>query len=206
MNKIFKTTLIVLFAGIFASSSLMAATRTLVEGEDYEVMGPKGSKTSEVMEFFNYACSHCYTMESFINRFKKENTGIKIIPVPNDLGHPQWQIYVKAFYLGELLKVLDQSHPKIFHRVNVEKKPIIKDEDLKALFMTLGVDSAKYDRAVKSVALDMRIRKAKQLARKYRISGTPTFVANQRFKLNNPSLGTNEMIEKALKDLTAVTL
>ena len=206
MNKIFKITLVILLTGIFASSSLMAATRTLVEGEDYEVMGPKGTKNSEVMEFFNYACGHCYNMEAFINRFKKENSGIKVIPVPNDLGHPQWQIYVKAFYLGELLKVLDQSHPKIFHRVNVEKKHIIKDEDLKALFMTLGVDSAKYDRAVKSVALDMRIRKAKQLARKFRISGTPTFVANQRFKLNNPSLGTNEMIEKALKDLTTVTL
>lgn len=183
-----------------------AETRPLVEGDDYEVMGPKGSKNAEVLEFFSYACGHCYNMEGFINRFKKENSGVKVIAVPNDLGRSQWQIYVKAYYLGELLKVLDQSHQKIFHQINVENKHITSDEALKAFFMTLGVDSLKYDRAFKSVALDMRVRKAKQLARKYRITGTPIFVANQRFKLNNTALGSNEMIEKALKELTAITL
>ena len=183
-----------------------ADTRPLVEGDDYEVMGPKGSKKAEVLEFFSYACGHCYTMEGFINRFKKENSGIKIIPVPNTLGRPQWEIYVKAYYLGELLKVLDQSHQKMFHQINVENKHVTSDEALKTFFMTLGVDSAKYDRAFKSVALDMRVRKAKQLARKYRITGTPIFVANQRYKLNNTALGSNEMIEKALKELTEITL
>ncbi len=188
------------------TTAVLADTRPLVEGDDYEVMGSKGSKKAEVLEFFSYACGHCYTMEGFVNRFKKENSNIKVTPIPNDLGHSQWQIYVKAYYLGELLKVLDQSHQKLFHQINVEKKHITSDEALKAFFMTLGVDSAKYDRAIKSVALDMRVRKAKQLARKYRITGTPTFVANQRFKLNNIVLGSNEMIEKALKELTNITL
>ena len=205
MNKILKAALVVLFSGILAGG-LMAETRPLIEGDDYEVMGPKGSKKSEVLEFFSYACGHCYTMEGFINRFKKENSNINVVPVPNDLGRPQWQIYVKAYYLGELLKVLDQSHQKIFHQINVEKKHITSDEALKTFFMTLGVDSAKYDRAFTSMALDMRIRKAKQLARKFRITGTPIFVANQRFKLNNTALGSNDMIEKALKELTNVTL
>lgn len=205
MNKIFKAAIVFLFSSILASG-LMAETRPLIEGDDYEVMASKGSKKSEVLEFFSYACGHCYTMEGFISRFKKENGNVKVIPVPNDLGRPQWQIYVKAYYLGELLKVLDQSHQKIFHQINVENKHITSDEALKAFFMTLGVDSAKYDRAIKSVALDMRVRKAKQLARKYRITGTPIFVANQRFKLNNTALGSNEMIEKALKELTNITL
>jgi len=205
MNKIFKAACVILFSGVFATG-LMAENRPLVEGEDYEVMGPKGSKKAEVFEFFSYACGSCYTMETFINRFKKENSEIKIIPVPNDLGRTAWQIYIKAYYLGELLKVLDQSHSKIFHMINVEKKHITSDEALKAFFMTLGVDSSKYDRAYKSVALDMRVRKAKQLARKYRITGTPTFVANQRFKLNNSALGSKQMIEKALKELTIITL
>lgn len=203
MKKLISALFILLMAQTLVVS---AETRPLVDGDDYEVMASKGSKNAEVLEFFSYACGHCYTMEGFINRFKKENSGIKIIPVPNTLGRPQWEIYVKAYYLGELLKVLDKSHQKMFHQINVEKKHITSDEALKTFFMTLGVESAKYDRAFKSVALDMRVRKAKQLARKYRITGTPIFVANQRYKLNNTALGSNEMIEKALKELTQTTL
>jgi thiol:disulfide interchange protein DsbA len=190
------------FAVVIAPSQTQAEIRPLVEGQDYEVVSPKGTKEKEVIEFFSYACGHCYTMETFVNNFKEKNADIKIIPVPTDLGHPQWQIYVKAYYLGELLKVLDKSHTKIFHRINIEKKQISSDAELKTFFVDLGVDPARYDKALKSFALSSKIRKAKQLAKTYRISGTPTFIANQQYKLDNRSLQTIDMIEKALLDLT----
>jgi len=203
MRVLLKTTIVILLCSI---ASIQAETRPLIEGTDYQVMAPKGSKTPEVLEFFSYACGHCYTMESFITQFKKDNNGIKVVPVPMDLGNPQWQIYVKAFYLGELLKVLDKSHTKLFHRVNIEKKPITKEKELKAFFLSLGVESSKYDGALKSFSLDAKIRKSKQLARQFQVIGTPTFVTNRRFKLDNRELGTTEMIEKALVDLTKTSL
>ena len=206
MKRLLKTTFIFILSSLFNMGILQAETRALIEGKDYEVMGPKGTKTPEVMEFFSYACHACYSMEAFVNQFKKNNSDIKMIPVPTDLGHPQWQIYVKAFYLGEILKVLDKSHAKIFHLINVEKQHISKEADLKAFFVELGVDAATYDKANKSFTLSAKIRKAKQLFRKYAIQSTPTFVANQRFKLNNKALRSTEMIEKALKDLTVISL
>jgi len=206
MNKLLKVALVVIVSQMSLVGQLQAETRALVEGDDYQVMGPKGTKSPEVMEFFSYACGHCYTMETFVNQFKKGNAGIKVVPVPTDLGHPQWTIYMKAYYLGELLKVLDKSHSKIFHQINVEGKHIVKEQDLKAFFVALGVDPVQYDKANKSFALSAKLRKAKQLARKYQIAGTPTFVANQRYKLNNQILKTTEMIEKALKELTVVAL
>jgi thiol:disulfide interchange protein DsbA len=195
-----------LLTSIFISGDVKAETRQLVEGEDYKVMAPKGTKTPQVLEFFNYACGACYSMESFVTKFKQENTEIKVTPVPMDLGHQQWTIYVKAFYMGELLKVLDKSHAKMFHRINIEKKQITSEEGLKTFFIELGVDSVSYDKADKSFALSSKLRKAKQLARKYQVSGTPTFVANRRFRLDNSRLESTEMIEKALKDLTTITL
>ncbi|MDQ7048866.1 MAG: thiol:disulfide interchange protein DsbA/DsbL [Enterobacterales bacterium] len=186
------------------SSNLSAAKRVLVEGSDYEVMTASGTKTPEIMEFFNYGCPHCYTMEDFTNNFKKKHSDIKFIAVPTDLGHPQWTIYVKAYYLGEILKVIDQSHGKIFQRIHVQNKAFTSDADLKAFFATLGVDGALFDKANKSFTLNAKIRKAKQLARKFAIQGTPMFVANQRFKLDNKKLGTTEMIEKAMVDLSQI--
>lgn len=184
------------------NSQSMAAERALVEGSDYVIVSPKGTKSAELYEFFSYACGACYSMESFVNQFKKENPETKVTPVPTDLGHPQWKIYIKAYYLGELLGVLDQSHSKIFHRVNIEKKHIIKDEDLKEFFVGLGVEPSKYDAANKSFSLNAKIRKAKQLVKTYRISATPTFVVNQQYKLDNRALGTTEMINKAIQELS----
>jgi len=204
MNKFLTIKFITILVILSSVSLLQAATRPLVNGDDYEVMGAKGSKDRQVLEFFSYACGACYTMESFVTQFKKNNSDIKIIPVPTDLGHPQWKIYVKAYYLGELLNVLDKSHAKIFHKIHVEKRQITNDSALKQFFVDLGVDSDKYDKAEKSFTLNAKIRKAKQLNKKYRISGTPTFVANQRYKLNNKNLKSTEMIEKALKELSAV--
>ena len=204
MNKFLTIKFITILVVLSSVSLLQAATRPLVNGDDYEVMGAKGSKDRQVLEFFSYACGACYTMESFVTQFKKNNSDIKIIPVPTDLGHPQWKIYVKAYYLGELLNVLDKSHAKIFHKIHVEKRQITNDSALKQFFVDLGVDSDKYDKAEKSFTLNAKIRKAKQLNKKYRISGTPTFVANQRYKLDNKKLKSMEMIEKALKELSAV--
>jgi len=206
MKNKFLTLFLIFTTSLSLTLSTQAEIRPLVEGSDYEILSPKGTKQPEVYEFFSYACAHCYTMETFVNQFKKENEGIKIIPVPTDLGHPQWSIYVKAYYLGELLNVLDKSHAKVFHRINIEKKHIFKDEDLKAFFVDLGVDPTKYDAANKSFALNAKLRKAKQLTKSFRISGTPTFVVNNRFKLNNQALGSSDMIDKALKDLSKVDL
>jgi len=202
MIKLFKLASVLTLTLSLFISSIHAETRPLIEGTDYQVMGPKGSAKPEVIEFFSYACGHCYTMEGFVNQFKSNNANIKFTAVPTDLGHPQWSVYVKAYYLGQLLKVLDKSHGKIFHRINVLKKPITSDAGLKSFFAELGVTSQQYDSANKSFALDAKLRRAKQLLRKYQVDSTPTFVANQRFKLNNRELKSNEMIEKALLDLT----
>jgi protein dithiol oxidoreductase (disulfide-forming) len=204
MKSKFITAMLIAFSLLGFNSQSHAAERALVEGSDYEIVSPKGTKSPEVYEFFSYACGACYSMESFVNQFKKDNADTKIIPVPTDLGHQQWQIYIKAYYLGELLGVLDQSHAKIFHRVNIEKKHIIKDKDLKEFFVGLGVDPAKFDAANKSFSLNAKIRKAKQLVKTYRISATPTFVVNQQYKLDNRALGTTEMINKAIKELSQI--
>lgn len=197
MKKVTSTIFIIL--SVF-TSTIFAETRPLVEDKDYELMSPKASSKPEVLEFFNYACPHCYQMEGFINQFKTDNPDIKFQPVAVELN-PQWAIYVKAYYLGELLNIIEKSHKAVFHRIHIEKKYIKNEADLKTLFLGLGVDGAKFDKALNSFALDAKIRKGKQLARKFRILGTPNFVVNRKYKLNNQELGSMDMIGNAMKEL-----
>jgi thiol:disulfide interchange protein DsbA len=206
MNYLKSYISVVAFLAVFATlaTNVSSATRELVKDTDYQQMGPKGTTNPEILEFFNYGCPACYRMENFTQKYKKNHKNTKFTLVPVGLN-PSWKIYVKAYYLGSLLKVLNKSHTAMFHLLHVEKKIIKNDKELKAFFMMLGVDSSKYDKANKSFALNAQIRKSKQLARKYRIAGIPTFVANEKYKLDNQALGTTEMIEHALNELTQLT-
>lgn len=203
MNHLKRNISVLAFFTVFTVlvTGVSAKTRDLVKGEDYQQMGPKGTANPEILEFFNYGCPACYRMESFVGEYKSSHKNTKFTYVPVGLN-ASWEIYVKAYYLGVLLKVIDKSHPAMFHLLHVKKKIIKNDKELKAFFMTFGVDSAKYDKAIKSFSLNAQIRKSKQLARKFSISGIPAFVANEKYKLDNLSLGTSEMIGHALETLT----
>jgi len=191
-------------ATLLLTFGVQAATRPLEAGSDYEEMAAIGSDKPVIYEFFNYGCPHCYQFQPFVDQFKKANPDIEFKYFAIDI-HPAWAIYSKAYYLADLLKVKDTMHAKIFHRVQVERKPIANEADLLDFFAANGVDRAKAEKALKSFALQAKMRQAKQMAKKFKVLGTPTFIVNERFKLNNSKLGSMEMIEKALLELSKKT-
>jgi|GEM_PF-2440403 len=195
-------TLTALLAGAFVTLASAAETN-LVAGEHYEITAPKGSDEPMMEEFFNYACGACYGIEKFMGDFKKNNPGIKVKLVPLELN-PAWKIYVKAYYIGEKLNVLEKSHSKLFHRLHVEKKAFKGEDDMKAFFLSLGVEEKAYDDVAKSFWLATQVRKSKQYAMKHRVMSTPTLLVNQRFKLNNRNIGDYTKIEQAAITLSGV--
>ena len=169
-------------AGSIVSGFAIAQTKP-VQGVDYEITAPKTKTEPVVDEFFNYACGGCFSAERFANEFKANNPGIKFNYVPVEL-RPAWKIYVEAFFMGKKLGVLDKSHPKLFNRLHVQKKFFKDHDDMKAFFLELGVDGKEYDKVAKSYWLKTQIRQAKQYAFKHKVMVTPTYVVNQRFKVN----------------------
>lgn len=186
-----------------ASFSVMAVQSQFIEGEHYQVVSPKGSEQPVLEEFFNYACGACYSIEPFLNEFKSKNPNIPVKLVPLELN-PAWKIYVKAYYIGEKLGVLDKSHTKLFHRIHVQNKPLRGDDDMKAFFVSLGVSEKDYDDVAKSYWLNSQVRISKQYAMKNRVMKTPTLLVNKQFKLDNAKIGTYPKIEQAIIELSGV--
>lgn len=189
-----------ILAGGLMSLSVMAEGQ-FVQGKDYEVTAPATKTEPVVEEFFNYACGGCFSAERFANEFKQKNPNIQFKYVPVEL-RPAWKIYVEAFFIGQKLGVLEQSHPKIFDRLHVKKKFFKGHDDMKAFFLELGVDEKEYDKTVKSYWLKVQLKKAKQYAFKHKVTGTPMYVVNKRFKLNKDTLSTYDRIESAMVELS----
>ncbi|WP_444996234.1 thiol:disulfide interchange protein DsbA/DsbL [Aliikangiella sp. IMCC44359] len=200
--KLTKNILMALFVGACTlSGAVSAESGSFVAGEHYQIISPKESEEPIVEEFFNYACGACYSMEKVISEIKNENPTVKFKIIPLEL-RPSWKVYVKAYYIGEKLGVLDKSHEKIFRRIHVEKRHFKNDDDLKDFFVSLGVDAKAYDDVAKSYWLNTQLRLSKQYAMNAKVIGTPTLIVNKRYKLDNKKLGSGERIKQAVKELS----
>jgi len=193
---------IVLFVCISNLTPILGAEqRALIPGQDFEVLPGKLSQKPQIVEYFNYACGACYSMERFIMKMKREKPGLIIAAMPVE-NYPSWKIYVEAFFLGQSLGVLNKSHHKLYHKVQVEKKPFKNQADMKQFFLNLGVPETNYDAVKGSEKLAKKVVLAKKIAIKNKVASTPSFVINNIYKLNINSLGTFEMLEKAFDTLS----
>lgn len=201
MNNFFR--LFIVLLGLLSIPAAIAAPSQFEAGKDYQVTGPKVATAPVVEEFFNYACPGCYSIDNFVNRLKSDNPELTVKLVPIELK-PSWKIYVNAYYISEKLGVLEKSHAKLYHRLHVEKKYFRNDDDMKQFFLELGVTEKAYDEVANSYWLSSQVKKARQYAIKHRIGGSPVFLVNQQYKLNNQSLGSLAKIEEAIKTFSGL--
>ncbi len=202
INKRFWGVFLSIFMGVLASG-VNAQQNGYVAGEDYVITAADSSDEPMVEEFFNYACGACYSMEGFVTELKKNNPNLKVKKIPLEL-RPSWKIYVKAYYIGEKLGILEQSHGKIFHRLHVEKRHFKDEDDMKSFFLDLGVEEKAYDDIAKSYWLNTQLRSSKQYAMKHKIASTPVFLVNKRYKLDSTKLAGVDRIEGAIKTLSGL--
>jgi thiol:disulfide interchange protein DsbA len=177
--RLIKSLIVILFTAI----TLSAAAIELEEGVHYDVVAAKSSEHKKVSEYFNYGCPGCFKSESLSKAIKAAlpaDATFEYVPFENN---PSWRVYVEAFYIAEMLG-LDKAHDAIFHQVHVEHKPITSQAQLKDLLVKLGADAKKFDQAASSFQLSSKLRLARKQAISHKIISTPTFVVNERYRIN----------------------
>lgn len=157
------------------------------EGKDYTVYsGAKGTDKPEVMEFFAYTCGHCYNMEGFLAKWKP-NKPAEVVFKQVPLFFPSAEHYTYAFYVAEVLNVMDKVHPAIYNKLHVQKQAIPNKKALIPIFEAAGVSAEEFEKAYSSFAVQSKVQYAKKLSREFKITGTPTFVVNQKYKIKDYS-------------------
>lgn len=144
----------------------------------------------EVLEFFWYGCPHCFQFEPHIKGWletKPENVEFKSVAAPLN---PAWKVHSQAFYAAEILGVLDQFHEPMFNAIHREKKSMRKPKDIAKLADSLGIDGDKFEKTMKSFAVDAKIRQSLQKAREVGISAVPTVVINGKYKTSGSVAGS----------------
>lgn len=178
-----------------------------VEGTDYDLIVPAVRTANpdkiEIMEFFWYGCSHCYTFEPVITQWKKN--------LPEDVefhGSPAvWndlmKLHSQAYYTADVLGVLDTMNGVLFRAMNVDHKRLGSEEEIQQLFVANGVSADDFKKAFGSFGVTSQVRQGEARARSAKITGTPEIMVAGKYRVSTRKAGSQAGMLKVADFLIA---
>jgi len=170
---------------------LSAMAQTSDYAGQYQQVNPSvataNSNKVEVVELFWYTCPHCYVFdEKYLKAWVKQKPShVEFIQMPAvyDLS-PNRTVLAKAFYTAEALGVLDKVHEPMFKAIHKEKRRINNKKALQAMFEKYaGVSAADFNMVYNSFFINMKLRRAKDMTKRYGIRGVPAVIVNGKYRL-----------------------
>jgi thiol:disulfide interchange protein DsbA len=161
-----------------------------VAGVEYKVISPAQSPTAakvQVVEFFNYACPHCYEFEPLLKSWvAKKPADVEFRYVPAVFNERMMPL-AKLYYALEELQLLPKLHDKVYEAIH-DKGLRLDDSAVLMKWVTdQGVDAKKFQAAYDSFSVGSQVQRAAQLTRNMRVPGTPYVVVNGKY-LTGPSM------------------
>lgn len=178
----------------------------LQEGRDYERIAAAGpfqplDGKIEVVEVFGYTCPHCAHFEpqlaAWAARLPKD---VRFTPVPAAFGGP-WDAWARAYYAADQLGVAKRSHAAVFKALHEDRSlPMqnVSPQELATFYTSFGINEAAYTAALKSDAVQERLRQAREFAQRTKIPGTPALVINGQYLVKGQSFEDQLRIASAL--------
>lgn len=168
-----------------------------VAGTDYVVI-PDGQPFErvagkiEVVEYFNYVCPACAAFNPAFQAWKKaQPADVRVVYLAADF-RPDFVPYARSFFAGESLGLTDKAHDAVYaaihdlHRLPAEGVP--PDEAAVAAFYAqYGVGSEMFLGAMRSFAVDSKIRAARAFAVNSKVTGTPALIIDGKYLVKGNS-------------------
>ena len=166
----------------------------------------------EVLEFFWYACPHCYALEPTVQAWLKSKPAyitFTRVPVEWNEGH---RSLAHLFYALEAMGKLNDVHGEIFKEIQVNGDPLIGPdpnnvaaaERIQVSFIKkLGLSDADFEKAYQDMNVQTAMQRADQLVERYRVAAVPTFVVNGKYTTDVTMAGGPEKLMSLLSDLAA---
>lgn len=155
------------------------------EGVHYERVAPADDRDPNapimVEEYFWYGCPHCYSLEPSVTLWletKPENVTFVRVPAPLN---SRWAVHARAYFVAEVLGKADEIHQPLFDAMHAERRQIMTKEELATFFGEYGISEEEFNKVWDSFAVQNKMQKALNEARRYRLTGVPAVVINGEY-------------------------
>jgi protein dithiol oxidoreductase (disulfide-forming) len=216
-NKLLAAVASTVAAATSSRSAAAASGTAWQDGVNYNRIVPAQptdvpSGQVEVLEFFWYACPHCYALEPTVQTWLKSKPAyvtFNRVPVEWNEGH---RSLAHLFYALEAMGKLNQVHDEIFKEIQVNGDPLIGPDPNNAaaaervqlsFIKKLGLSDADFEKAYQDMNVQTAMQRADQLVQRYRVTSVPMFVVNGKYITDVAMAGNPEKLTSLLSDLAA---
>lgn len=179
-----KSFIAVLLAAAFTTGA--QAQLKYVDGTDYATLAAPVAdiKAGQVVEFFWYGCPHCYDLEPSLQKWLADgkDAAIDFIRVPAFTGN--WEGGARLYYVVRELGMNGaEMDEKIFNAVHKDgKRGIIFDKGAAMKFLVEnGAKQEDVEKAWKSLAVQQKLNRARDLFEASKLDGVPGFVVDGKY-------------------------
>jgi thiol:disulfide interchange protein DsbA len=186
-----------LIAAALASCAAQAQSpKVPQELKDYVPLRPpqptENANKIEVLEFFQYTCPHCYSYDPVLAAWRKT--------LPADVEYRRNPIawdqstapHVRIYYTLEALKRTDEMHGKVFRAIQVDRRPLLKPDEIADFMAANGIDRKLWLDTYNSFTVNARTNRASQVWKAYRVDGTPSVAVDGKWLTAPSMVGTRE--------------
>jgi thiol:disulfide interchange protein DsbA len=193
MKKILLSLFLILFS-VAAVLPLQAASKFEEELHYFSIIpeqpGAEGNRI-QVVEFFWYACPHCYEVEPHIRKWlEKKPEHVDFVRIPAMFNRSNVIMHAKTYYALLLMGMADELSDPIFRAIHEQKRGLNTQEEMEEFLEEQGVDIQAYRKAMKSFAVQTQARRAAVLAQRFDIRGVPAIVVDGKYRTGGLVGGT----------------
>ena len=191
------------FSALAAASLGLGLTRLAdaqggapVAGREYKPVSTPGNPTApagtvDVVEFFSYACPHCFEFEPALESWlAKKPAGIHFHRLPVRFLQNAANFQPMYFAL-EAMDLVDAMQQKVFNAVHLEHQRLDKPDDIAAFMAKNGVDAKRFMSLFGSFGVRTKVQQANQLMDTYGVDSVPALVVAGQY-MTSPSLAKGE--------------
>lgn len=178
---------------VIAATPLRAADKVPREGTEYRLVSPPQSADDrarvEVIEFFSYACPHCFSFEPLIMSWSKQlpaDVVLRRVPV---LFRPDWIPVAMLYYTLEVLDELGRMHQVVFNAIHKEKQNLSTPAGVADFMERNGVPRNKFTETYSSFAVQTRTQRSGKLQSAYKVDEVPMMAVDGLFVTSNSMVG-----------------
>lgn len=182
-------------------------------GVNYDPIVPSqptsvGQGKVEVVEFFWYACPHCYALEPYLKSFLETKPSyVEFVRIPIMWG-PVHRAHAHLFYTLEALGRKD-LHAKVFDTIHLQHNLLVGNDEASTLNLQLefakanGIDPEAFRKAYNSLTVATNLQRAEELMHRFQVESVPFLVVNGKYATDVGKAGSPENLIALINDLCA---
>ncbi|MBV1882360.1 MAG: thiol:disulfide interchange protein DsbA/DsbL [Pseudomonadales bacterium] len=172
------------------------------EGVHYTVVSRQAKKNAggkvSVVEFFSFACPHCYSLEPVMNKWKETAASHVDFSMMPAFWNPYFQLLAHAYYTADVLKVKDKVVTNLFEALHLQGRQLKSEGALADFFVEHGVAKADFDKTFNSFSVKQKVKLANTRFKQFDLKGVPGVVVGGKYFTDVKMAGSREAITEVI--------